>query len=124
MPYKILIIEDDDNVAKMLTARLADVGYESKISSDATLGVQQALNWLPQLIVLDLLLPAGGGLSVLKRLRDSDKTRAIPIVILTAVDNQAYRQETSNLGAAAYFTKPYDANKLLEQIRVLIEKPT
>ncbi len=75
---------------------------------------------VPNLIILDLGLPAGDGYVVLKRLQDSDGLSDIPVIVLTARDPQSNEQKTLQAGAAAFFQKPADNNELLDVIRTTL----
>jgi DNA-binding response OmpR family regulator len=85
--------------------------------------VAQAIKEHPDLIILDLGLPAGDGFVVLDRLQDDDKLSAIPVVVLTARDAQGNEDRTIKAGAAAYFQKPADNTDLLDVIRATLPHP-
>lgn len=116
MPKRILIIEDDRDLASLLAARLIAAGFEVHHAADALMGLQAAQRFTPQLIILDLGLPAGGGRSLLERLRASIVIGAIPVVVLTASEDQALKAQILQLGVAAYMHKPYDATQVLAEI--------
>jgi len=119
---KILIIEDDRDLARLLAARLESAGYESVVTSDAYQGVQFAHKIIPDLIILDLILPAGEGLSVLKRIKLSGYTRGIPVVVLTGIKDEKYKQKVMGEGVEAYLDKPYDADTLITTIQNILKK--
>src|SRR5207302_2629564 len=75
----------------------------------------------PNLIILDLGLPAGNGYSVLKRLQESDALSSIPVIVLTARDPLGNEERTLDAGATAFFQKPADNNELLEVIRASLQ---
>ena len=119
---KILIIEDEQDVANLLAARLNNAGYEVVIASDGMQGVQFSHREKPDLIILDLMLPAGDGLSVLKRLRMSVYCRCVPVIILTGMQNEDYKKTVMAEKVDAYIEKPYDADILLNNIKNLLIK--
>ena len=119
---KILIIEDDRDLARLLAARLESAGYESVVASDAYQGVQFAHKIIPDLIILDLILPAGEGLSVLKRIKLSGYTRGIPVVVLTGIKDEKYKQKVMGERVEAYLDKPYDADTLITTIQNILKK--
>lgn len=80
-------------------------------------GLQAARRTLPDLVVLDLAMPAGGGLSVLRSLRLSSKTNLVPVVVLTGTSDENRPAEATAAGANALVMKPYDAEALLDEIR-------
>lgn len=116
----ILIIEDEPDLAKVLARRLSSSGYNVIIAQDAYLGVSEAHKSKPDLIILDLMLPGGGGHSVLERLDVSTHTNLIPVIILTGMQDEQYKQKILAHGIAAYFEKPYEYQNLLSEIKKLI----
>ena len=112
---KILIVEDDQNIAKALSIRLKSAGYEVTVAPDAMTGVAAARKLQPDLALLDISLPAGNGFTVAEKIRELVAT-ATPIIFLTASKQLGLRQEAYRLGAA-FFEKPYDAEELLGAIR-------
>lgn len=119
---KILVIDDEFDITKVLKKRLSSAGFEAIIAMDGYQGTEFAYKELPDLIILDLMLPAGGGLSVLKNLKRSVKTRDIPIVVLTAMHDEKYKKDVLGEGVDAYLEKPYDIEKLVEVINSLLNK--
>lgn len=118
---KILIVEDDRDVAMVLAARLKSVGYEASVAVDGVQGISFAHKQKPDLIILDLMLPAGGGMGVLEKLRTSVDTFLIPIVILTASKDATYKKKALEKGVNAYMEKPYDGLELLNTIKNILE---
>jgi len=117
MAHRILIIEDDPDVSRLLCARLRSLGFQPEAAADAMQGVTLAQRSPPDLIILDLAMPAGGGMSVLRRLRSLAKTSMLPIIVLTGSSDEAKKQEALNAGADAFVVKPYEAEGLLAEIR-------
>jgi two-component system cell cycle response regulator len=114
---KILIVDDDPDLRRALKIRLRASHYETLQASDGYSALNVAQKENPNLIILDLGLPAGGGLAVLQRLQDSDTLSSIPVIILTASDPHPNEQRTLLAGATAFFQKPVDNNELLDMIR-------
>ncbi len=123
MEKTILIIEDDENISKALDVRLQARGYKVVTAFDAIQGMQKATGTLPDVILLDITMPGGNGLTLAERLKASTHTQAIPIIFLTASQQSDLRQKAMALGAAAYFEKPYDFDYLLAALRAAIEHP-
>ena len=120
---KILIVEDDHNVAMALAIRFKHAGYEVTIAPDALSAVGSALKVQPDLVLLDISLPAGNGFMVAERVR-ALLPRATPMIFLTASRKPGLRQQALALGAAAFFQKPYDAEDLLAAAQLaLAESP-
>ncbi|MDD5746201.1 MAG: response regulator [Candidatus Omnitrophica bacterium] len=121
MPKKILIVEDEKDVAKVLVARLQGAGYTTIVAGDGTLGVQYTHREKPDLIILDLMMPAGGGMLVLESLKLCRSVRYIPVVILTGMKDDEYRKKVEAMGVDAFFEKPYEAEDLLKTIAGILQ---
>ena len=121
---KILIIEDEVDVIKMLRKRLADNGYETLTADNAGEGMKLVLSDKPDMILLDLKLPAGGGLSILRSLKMSAETRDIPVIVITGMKKEEVKNFAMREGAAGYIEKPYDPQVLMATIRTILEKRT
>ena len=119
----ILVVEDELDVQKVVAKRLTSRGFTVHCASDGYQAVQKAHKIAPDLIVLDLQLPAGDGLSVLRKLRISDNTRMTPIVVLTGMTNELIKQSVLTEGVDAYLQKPYDSQVLLDTIDKILNKP-
>jgi DNA-binding response OmpR family regulator len=120
MPGKILIIEDDKDMAMILAMRLSKAGFEVHTAQDAAFGVKEAHQFKPQLIILDLMLPAGGGFAVLDRLKLSTHTNQIPVFVLSGADADK-KQKVLDLGVQQFIQKPYEFDILLAEIKKVIE---
>lgn len=116
---KILIVEDDQNIAKALAIRLKNAGYEVSVASDAVTGVETAIKTIPDLVLLDISLPAGNGFTVAERVQALLPV-ATPLIFLTASKQPGLREKAKELGAAAFFHKPYEAEDLLGAIRLAL----
>jgi DNA-binding response OmpR family regulator len=110
---KILIIEDDQRLTLALCVRFKAHGYATWVASDSIDGLATALREKPDLILLDLALPAGHGFELAKELRQHAETRRTPIIVATASTDPNLRTATLKLGAAALIRKPYDPATLL-----------
>lgn len=116
MDKRILIIEDDRELADLMVDRLISEGFETSHVMDGLMGVSEAHKFKPHLIILDLMLPGGGGVSVLDKLKMSTHTRHIPIIVLTGSDNDELKKKVLDRGISSYMQKPYDGKKLVEEI--------
>lgn len=119
---KILIVDDDPDIRQALRLRLRANRYETVNACDGYSAIAQAYKEHPNLIILDLGLPAGDGFVVLDRLRQDDRLSAIPVVVLTARDPQGNERRALESGAAAFFQKPADNAELLEVIRATLSQ--
>jgi DNA-binding response OmpR family regulator len=117
---KILIVDDDPDLRQALKLRLRANHYDTVHAGDGYSAIAQAHKEQPNLIILDLGLPAGDGYVVLDRLQHDDKLSSIPVIVLTARDPQSSEQRALKAGAAAFFQKPADNAELLEVIRATL----
>jgi DNA-binding response OmpR family regulator len=117
---KILIVDDDPNLRRALKIRLRANHYDTVQASDGYSAIAVAQKEQPNLIVLDLGLPAGDGFAVLERLQESDSLSNIPVIILTARDPQSSEQRALLSGATAFFQKPADNSELMDVIRATL----
>jgi DNA-binding response OmpR family regulator len=117
---KILIIEDHRESSQWIAAVLRQNGYATFEAGDGTLGVRSARHERPDLILLDIHLPAGSGYFVLESLKKCEDTRQIPVIIMTG-DVDLDPVELRQLGAAALFRKPMDVGAFLQTIATVID---
>lgn len=116
---RILLIEDEPDLAEVISLALREYEFSVDTAQDGRTGLQKAQQDDYDLIVLDLMLPQLGGIALLKRLRQSNKT---PVLILTARDEQADKVTGLNAGADDFVTKPFDLEELIARIRALIRR--
>jgi DNA-binding response OmpR family regulator len=119
---KILIIEDDYELSALMIRHLHSADYDVLNVGDAIQGVQFAIKETPNLIVLDLMIPGGGGLKVLERLNRLPETQSIPIIVLTGVRDAETKEKALQAGAVEYLEKPYNAQELLKSVEEHIIK--
>jgi len=119
---KILIVDDDPDLRQALKLRLRANHYDTVHAGDGYSAIAQAHKEQPNLIILDLGLPAGDGYVVLDRLQHDDKLSSIPVIVLTARDPQSSEQRALQAGATAFFQKPADNTELLEVIRATLPR--
>ena len=117
MASKILIIEDEEKIARFLELELTHEGYEVTKSADGREGLDLALEGGFNMILLDIMLPGLNGLEVIRRLRKSSE---VPVIMLTARDAVMDKVSGLDMGANDYVTKPFAIEELLARIRVLI----
>ncbi len=118
----ILIVEDDRSLARVLEYNLTNAGYETHLSADGQNALNTARLKLPNLIVLDLMIPVVDGLEVCRQLRAAEETREIPILMLTAKGEESDQLVGFSLGADDYVVKPFSVKILLERIKVLLRR--
>ena len=116
---KILVVDDENDIRQLLINFLAQEGYQASGASDAIALDQAIAQDLPDLIVLDLMLPGEDGLSICRRLQASLK---IPVIMLTARSAEIDRILGLELGADDYMTKPFSKRELLARIRSVLRR--
>jgi len=113
----VLVVEDDPEINELVGAYVQIAGFEYESALNGTQAVEKARAVHPALIVLDVMLPDFDGFEVARRLKGESPTREIPIVMLTALDREEYRQKGKTAGAVDYLTKPFDPDRLMDAIR-------
>lgn len=121
---KILIIEDERSLSEILSYNLANEGFEVLTASDGMDGLRRAQNALPDLIVLDLMLPSLDGLQICRQLRSDSKTHGIRILMLTAKAEEVDEIVGFNMGADDYVAKPFKIKPLISRIKALLRRPS
>ncbi|HZE19365.1 MAG TPA: response regulator [Candidatus Angelobacter sp.] len=121
MRKKILIVEDNEDVALGLTVRFAGAGFEVRSVTNATDGVKAIDLFEPELVLLDLLVPGGGGFAVLKAMRRAPHTSNVPVIVMTGLDDKDYRDRIRALGVNAFLNKPCDPERLMTMTRDLLD---
>jgi two-component system alkaline phosphatase synthesis response regulator PhoP len=119
---KILIVDDERDIVKALMIRLKGAGYDVVTAFDGAQGVFMAHKETPDIILLDIRMPAGNGFSVVERLKHSTPTCTIPVIILTGSPEKNAEERAIELGARFYIKKPYDPEELLDAIKRALEE--
>ncbi len=118
-PPRVLVIEDDTDIAQVLRRSLGVEGYDVRLSADGVDALEQSSSFEPDAIVLDLGLPGLDGVEVCRRLRNSSD---VPILMLTARDGVDARVEGLDSGADDYLVKPFERQELLARLRALLRR--
>ena len=122
MKEKILIIEDEKDIVKMLEYNLKKEGFVTVASRDGEAALAAARKELPDLILLDIMLPGMDGLEVCKSLKGDRKTARIPVIMLTAKSQESDKIVGLELGADDYVTKPFSPRELIARIKAVIRR--
>ena len=117
MPIKILLVDDEPEVLEFLKKRLEKEGFLVSTAKDGVEGLQKAQSELPDLILLDIIMPNKDGFTMLKELRAEESLRSIPVIIVTAKGETSAVFEGQELRATDYLIKPVDFEQLLKYIR-------
>jgi two-component system phosphate regulon response regulator PhoB len=120
-PY-ILVVEDEDALATLLQYNLEKEGYEVTVAGDGEEALIQIDERLPDLVVLDWMLPKVSGIEVCRRLRSRPETRNVPIIILTARGEETDRIRGLDTGADDYVVKPFSMTELTARLRAVLRR--
>lgn len=118
----IYLVEDDDNIRKLVSYALCKEGFDIKEFSSPIEFWDEIKNTIPKLILLDIMLPDEDGLSVLKHLREKSKTKDIPVIILTAKGSEFDKVTGLDMGADDYIAKPFGMTELISRIRAVLRR--
>ena len=121
---KILIIDDDSESREMLKFRLEKAGHQVAEAANGEDGIQRAQMNPPDLVLLDILIPRMDGWKVCQNLKTHEKTKSIPVIIFTSLEQHLHELHSWECGADGFVTKPFDPAQLLETMDKFLAKPT
>jgi DNA-binding response OmpR family regulator len=117
---RILVIEDSDAIRRLIETLVGARGHEVEGVSSGAKGIDAAVSRPPDAILLDLMLPGQyDGFDVCRRIRESEAARAVPIIIVSALDDDGSKTRALEAGATAYYTKPFSPTALLKELESL-----
>ena len=119
---RVLIVEDDADIAALILHYLGKAGYEAEIVPDGAGALTHARESPPELVILDLMLPGLNGLDVCKTLRADNRTSAIPIIMVSARGEESEKILGLDVGADDYLVKPFNPNELIARVRALLRR--
>ena len=120
MGKRILVVDDEPQIVHLLSQRLKASGYETFSANDAYQCIKMAIEVKPDLILLDIKMPAGGGIAAFESLKSSVYTSTIPIIFITAYPGDEVKKQVKELGADGFFSKPFKSADMLNKIKELI----
>ncbi|MFH1845552.1 MAG: response regulator [bacterium] len=119
---KILVVDDEAEIVKSVSMRLRSAGYDVYSATDGMQATNVAMKELPDLLILDIGMPAGSGHVVAERLQNNGRTARIPVIFLTARTSESDYERALENGVAKYITKPYHPEVLLSAVEELLER--
>ncbi len=122
MPEKVLIIDDEEHIVELIKYNLDSSGYTTFEAYNGNDGLKTARKEMPDIILLDLMLPGIDGLEVCKRLRNDDKLKNVPIIMLTAKSEEIDKILGLELGADDYITKPFSVRELNARVKAVLRR--
>jgi two-component system phosphate regulon response regulator PhoB len=123
MPDKqILVVEDEEDILELVSFNLKKEGYQVKGVTSGEEALLEVRRKIPSLIILDLMLPGVDGFDVCKSLRSDSRTKAVPVIMLTARSEEADIVIGLELGADDYLTKPFSPRELIARVRAILRR--
>jgi two-component system phosphate regulon response regulator PhoB len=122
MIQRILVVEDEPSIAELIAVNLAHAGYEVEKAMQTDVAQSMMKEHLPSLIILDWMLPGKSGVQFAKELRSNDRTRGLPILMLTAKSEEADKVMGLDSGADDYVTKPFSPKELIARVKALLRR--
>jgi DNA-binding response OmpR family regulator len=119
---EVLVVEDEPDIRDLVVHHLTREGYRCRAAATGPEALQQMRAAVPQLVVLDLMLPGMDGLEVCRRLRGDPVTAAVPIIMLTAKADEVDRVVGLEIGADDYMVKPFSPKELLARVRAVLRR--
>src|SRR5215471_12763975 len=120
MPYTILVVDDDPITQRVLQHYLTRTGHQILTATNGREAIEVAQRDLPELIILDVMMPEMGGLTALRKLKEIEATKSIPVIIVTVQAAPLTQLEAEASGAALFITKPFSPSQLLAAIKRLL----
>ncbi|MBV8046632.1 MAG: phosphate regulon transcriptional regulator PhoB [Paludibacterium sp.] len=122
MAANILLVEDEPAIQELIAFNLTQAGHNVLRASTAEAAITLVRNALPDLVLLDWMLPGVSGIEVAKKLRSDERTRAVPIIMLTARSDEQDKISGLDAGADDYITKPFSPRELLARIKAVLRR--
>jgi len=119
---KILLVEDEPNIMRLTTVMLEKEGYQVLQAPDGKVGIELAHTQAPDIVVTDLIMPEKNGFDVCRAVRADERTKHLPILILTAMGDEFNKSAGFEAGADDYLTKPFNINELKVRIKALLRR--
>lgn len=122
MPARILLVEDEPAIQELVAANLLRAGHEVIRAMDAESAQRELMSSLPDLVLLDWMLPGMSGVELARRLRADERTRDLPIIMLTARGEEQDKVQALEIGADDYVTKPFSPRELTARIKAVLRR--
>ncbi len=116
MPHKVLVVEDEPNIVDSLSFLMKQAGYDVRIARDGDAALRMIENDIPDLVLLDIMMPRRDGYDVCRTIRSNPDWRDVRVVMLTAKGRELDRQKSLDLGADDFITKPFSTQDLVQRV--------
>jgi len=120
-PAKILVIDDEPEITDIVETFLETAGYEVESENASEEGIEKAKSFLPDLVLLDIMMPTLDGYEICSELKRSEKTKRIPVVFLTGKDARSDEGRSFKVGGVLYIKKPFSCERLLDIVKVVLQ---
>ena len=117
---KILVIDDEPEITDIIETFLENAGYEVRSENSSVIGIERAKTFLPDLVLLDIMMPFMDGYEVCKELKKSIETSKIPVIFLTGKDARSDEGKSFEAGGDLFIKKPFSCERLLEIVKVVL----
>ena len=124
MAKHVLIAEDEPNIVESLSFLLERAGFEVSVESDGREALEAARSRVPDVLILDVMLPSMDGYEILRQLKADPQTGGIPVMMLTAKGQREDRETALKCGADLFVTKPFSNAEIVEAVQNLADPPT
>ena len=122
MKKKILVVDDEPKIIRLLAMRLKAKNFDVVSAYDGYQCVQVAKQELPDLILLDIKMPLGGGITAFENLKNISTTKLIPVIFITAFPSEEVKKLVMNMGAEDFISKPFNSDLLIDKINIILNK--
>ena len=122
LTHRILIVEDEPSIAELISINLTHAGYQVEKAMQTDLALNMMKDELPSLLILDWMLPGKSGVQFARELRANERTRGLPILMLTAKSEESDKVLGLDSGADDYVTKPFSPKELLARVKALLRR--
>lgn len=119
---KVYCIEDDENIRQLIVYALQNDGFEAEGFEDGNKFLSKAHNFMPDLILLDIMLPGEDGLEILEKLKTDSTLKNIPVIMLTAKTSEFDKVKGLDMGADDYMTKPFGIMELISRVKAVLRR--
>jgi DNA-binding response OmpR family regulator len=117
---KILVIDDEPEITDIIETFLESAGYEVKSENTSMVGIERAKSFLPDLVLLDIMMPFMDGYEICSDLKKCENTKDVPVVFLTGKDARSDEGRSFRVGGVLYIKKPFSCERLLDIVRMVL----
>ena len=119
MKKRILVVDDEPNIVRLLSLRLGANNFDVLVAYDGYQCVEVAKEELPDMILLDIKMPLGGGIKAFETIKNLNSTKNIPVIFITAFPSVEVKRQVMSMGAEDFVSKPFNSDMLIEKINAI-----